>query len=143
MAVDRNGLVVLDRGECLTLLRDNHLGRVAVSIDALPVILPVQYAVLGDDAIVFRTSIGTKLDAALQSAVVAFEVDSVDGLYHRGWSVLVTGRASEVVDPDELFRCEALHLRPWLPGEPDRYVKVATDVVSGRLIEPTWCPVAV
>lgn len=132
----------MSRRECLGLLRDGHLGRVAVSIDALPVILPVQYAML-DDTIVFRTGLGTKLDAALKGAVVAFEIDTVDPLCHEGWSVLVTGRATDVVDADEIARCEALPLEPWLQGETDRFVKIATDVVSGRLIRPALTPLAV
>lgn len=134
MELDPNGLAVLGRDECLGLLRATHLGRVAVSIDALPVILPVQYAVL-DDAVVFRTGVGTKLDAALRRTVVAFEIDSIDPLYHQGWSVLVTGRCAEVTDPGELARCADLPLRPSVPGEPDRFVKITTDVVSGRVIE--------
>jgi nitroimidazol reductase NimA-like FMN-containing flavoprotein (pyridoxamine 5'-phosphate oxidase superfamily) len=142
MSVDRNGLVVLSRDECLALLRGSHLGRVAVSIDALPVILPVQYAVLGDD-IVFRTGVGTKLDAALRGAVVAFEIDSVDPLYHRGWSVLVTGHSTEVIDPEELVRCELLPLQPWLPGSTDRFVKIEAAVISGRVIDPAQVAVAV
>lgn len=142
MEVDRNGLAILSREECLHLLHSSHLGRVGVSLDALPVILPVQYAML-DDAIVFRTGIGTKLDAALRGAVVAFEIDSVDPLYHRGWSVVVTGRSLEVTDADEVRRCERLPLRPWLPGEPDRFVKVTTDVLSGRMIQQHGWPGAV
>lgn len=139
MEVDRNGLGVLTRTECLELLRASHLGRVGVSVDALPVILPVQYAMLDDD-VVFRTGVGTKLDAALQNNVVAFEIDSVDPLYHRGWSVVVTGRALEVTDAGEHAVCERLPLRPWRPGEVDRFVKITTDVVSGRLIQQYGWP---
>lgn len=142
MEVDRNGLGVLTRAECLELLRASHLGRVGVSVDALPVILPVQYAMLGDD-VVFRTGVGTKLDAALHNNVVAFEIDSVDPLYHRGWSVVVTGRAREVTDPHELAACRRLPLRPWRPGAVDRFVKITTEVVSGRLIQQHGWPGAV
>ena len=51
-------------------------------------VVPVNYAVLDGD-IVIRTGSGTKLDAALTGAVVAFEIDSVDPIYHEGWSVMV------------------------------------------------------
>ena len=54
----------LDTEQCRTLLGSHNVGRMAVSVDALPVILPVNYAVDGDD-IVFRTTPGTKLSAAL------------------------------------------------------------------------------
>jgi len=119
--------------ECALLLAAGSVGRVGVSQSALPVVLPVNYAVLDGD-IVIRTGAGTKLDAALAGAVVAFEIDSVDPIYHEGWSVLVQGRAHEVVDPDELKRARALPLEPWAAGGRDRFVRIATERMSGRRI---------
>src|SRR4051812_6943273 len=95
--IDRNGLEVLDREECMRLLSTVHLGRVAITSGALQVILPVNFRVL-DDRIVFRTGCGTKLDAATRGAVVAFEVDTMESLDHRGWSVVVTGVARQITD---------------------------------------------
>ena len=43
MERDRNGLEILDRSECLRLLAGSSVGRVAVSVGALPVILPVNF----------------------------------------------------------------------------------------------------
>ena len=73
MEVDRNGLEVLDRAECLRLLSHETLGRVAFTSAALPCLLPVHFH-LQDDTILVRTRRGGRLDAALQDAVVAFEV---------------------------------------------------------------------
>ncbi|MGZ4140125.1 MAG: pyridoxamine 5'-phosphate oxidase family protein, partial [Actinomycetota bacterium] len=53
----------LSREECLELLAGAVVGRLGVSIRALPTILPVNFAVLRD-RIVVRTVPGTKLDAA-------------------------------------------------------------------------------
>jgi nitroimidazol reductase NimA-like FMN-containing flavoprotein (pyridoxamine 5'-phosphate oxidase superfamily) len=119
--------------ECALLLTAGRVGRVGVSQGALPVVLPVNYAVLDGD-VVIRTGAGTKLDAALAGAVVAFEIDSVDPVYHAGWSVMVQGRAREVVDPDELKRVRALPLAPWAAGVRDRFVRIATERISGRRI---------
>ena len=69
------GIDVLDRSECYTLLRTQRLGRVGVKLANELLILPVYYALLEDD-IVFRTSPGTKLDAAVLRTTVAFEVDN-------------------------------------------------------------------
>ena len=85
---------VLDADECQRLLRSSMLGRLGVTIDALPAILPVNF-VIDRGAIMFRIAPGTKIDAATADAVVAFEVD---GHYeHDGtestWSVLVRGVA--------------------------------------------------
>lgn len=55
--VGEGGIVfeTLEAAECHALLARGNLGRVAVSIGALPVVLPVNYA-LDAGAIVFRTT---------------------------------------------------------------------------------------
>lgn len=131
MDTDRNGLEVLDRPQCLELLSGATLGRVGVTIDALPVVLPVNFC-LADDRILLRTSPGTKLSAALRGTVVAFEVDDVDPLYHAGWSVLVTGVARRASDLDEQVARHELHVPRWAPEGDDRVVAISTDVVTGR-----------
>jgi nitroimidazol reductase NimA-like FMN-containing flavoprotein (pyridoxamine 5'-phosphate oxidase superfamily) len=133
MDIDRNGLEVLPREECLRLLRRARIGRVAVSVDALPAVLPVNFTVLGDN-IVFRTNPGAKLDAALANNVVAFEVDDVDPVYHTGWSVLVQGMAREVSEPEQVAEVRRAPLRAWAGHGRDRFVRIATDNVSGRRI---------
>ena len=62
----------------------------------LPAIIPVNYRVI-DGAVVFWTSPGSKMSAAAEGAVVAFEVDDYQLADRSGWSVLVVGRA-EVAD---------------------------------------------
>ena len=133
MTADDTGLSVLDEGECMALLAGVRVGRVAVSIGAVPAVFPVNFGVL-DGAIVFRTGTGTKLDAATRNAVVAFEVDDLDPLYHEGWSVLVVGVADELTDPALLRRAEALPLAPWAPGRRDHFVRLQPEFVSGRRI---------
>lgn len=140
MEIDRNGLEVLDREECLQLLARATLGRIGVTDRALPTVLPVTFRMV-DDRIVFRTATGTKLDAATRNAVVAFEVDDVDPLSHAGWSVVVTGLAREVTDPDELASVDAAGVPRWAPGSDGRVVEVTTDLVSGRRLghaPPAW-----
>lgn len=127
------GLDLLDEAECLELLGGASIGRVGVSIGALPAIFPVNYVVL-DGAIVFRTGAGTKLAAATDNAVIAFEVDSFDPLDQSGWSVLVVGAAGVVTDPVEQDAACRLSLQPWVEGERDHYVRVPVEFVSGRRI---------
>ena len=131
MHLDRNGLEVLDREASLALMGEEGIGRVLVTLEALPAAFPVNFALLDGD-VVFRTGVGTKLQAALRNAVVGFEVDDFDKVDHTGWSVLVTGHAEEIEDPSELARAEALPLRPWLPSNPSRYVRVHSQLVTGR-----------
>ena len=129
--IDRNGLEVLDRADCIRLLGSVSLGRIGITAGALPTILPINFRVDGD-RILFRTGVGTKLDAATRGAVVAFEADDFDPMYHSGWSVVVTGVARAVDDPDD----RALHTTPrWAPGHDERLVEVSIDQVSGRRLD--------
>lgn len=123
----------LSRAECLRLLRSRRVGRVAVTIAALPAVLPVNYAMLGDD-IVFRTMPGTKLTAAAMNTVVAFEIDEADEATRSGWSVMVIGMAEEIVDPAELQAAADLDLETWVDGAADHVVRVRCDRISGRRV---------
>jgi nitroimidazol reductase NimA-like FMN-containing flavoprotein (pyridoxamine 5'-phosphate oxidase superfamily) len=131
METDSNGLIVLPRGQCLRLLRRSRIGRVVVSIGALPAAFPVNFALLDDD-VVFRTAPGTKLSAAVDGAVVGFEVDRIDPLLESGWSVLIQGTASVLSGDDELERAKRLHLRPSAPGDRRHYVRIRSELISGR-----------
>ena len=131
MEIDRNGLEVLSRDECLRLLRRATLGRLAVTSGALPMVLPVNFRLVGE-RIVFRTGAGSKLDAATCGNVVAFEVDDMDPIWHAGWSVVVTGVASVVTDPSERAELAEVGIPRWAPTDADRIVTVSTDVISGR-----------
>jgi len=128
MLVDE-GLEILGEDECWRLIEMPGVGRVGVSVGALPAIFPVNYAVR-DHTIVFRTAPGTKLRAAVDHAVVAFEVDHADPLYHDGWSVQVVGVAEPVDDADDL----AAPVAPWAPGDRSNYVCIRPQMVSGRRI---------
>jgi nitroimidazol reductase NimA-like FMN-containing flavoprotein (pyridoxamine 5'-phosphate oxidase superfamily) len=131
--VDSNGLEVLPRDECVALLASATVGRIAITANALPVILPVNF-VLFDDHIVVRTGRGTKLDAATRNTVVAFEVDELDYADMTGWSVVVTGVARELTAPDELAVVSATPAARWAPGPAGRYIAISTDMISGRRI---------
>ena len=128
---DRNGLEALERSECLQLLATASVGRIALHWDALPRVLPVNFALDGE-TVVFRTGPGTKLAAAVAGAVLAFEVDDIDPWYHDGWSVVVTGVATALTGGEALERATRLPLRPWAPGARNDYVAITPTLVSGR-----------
>jgi len=132
---DAAGLEILTRDECLRLLTKAPVGRIAVTDRGLPVIHPVNYGLDGDH-IVFRTSAANKLAAATRDAIVAFEVDEFDTRQHTGWSVMVTGRASAVADADELNRLRDLPLKSWAPNQPEHFVEISLDIVTGRRVPP-------
>ena len=128
-----NGLEILSQDQCRDLLHRGGIGRVAVTLAALPAIFPVNYAVL-DDSIIFLTGEGTKLRAALEGAVVAFEVDHIDPNHAWGWSILAVGVAEEITDPGELRSAEALQLKPFAAGDRSHFVRIRPEFLSGRRI---------
>jgi nitroimidazol reductase NimA-like FMN-containing flavoprotein (pyridoxamine 5'-phosphate oxidase superfamily) len=118
--------------ECRRLLGLQTLGRVGITNGGLPVILPVHYA-YDDGVIVFRTGVGTKLRAAMNGDVLAFEVDAYDATSGTGWSVMVLGRAT-------VLTTEHGHggfptLDPVRAGERNHYVRLSCELVTGRLIQ--------
>ena len=115
--LDRGGYEVLDRGTCLALLALGGTGRVGVSVDALPVILPVHF-VFADHVVQFRTLIGSTLGRATREAVIAFETDGVDD-QQRHWSVAITGVARHLPSGGR-------------PGNGLQRVAVGPDLISGR-----------
>lgn len=133
MELDRNGLEIPDREECLEMIRSATVGRLGIHTGALPSIVPVNFA-LTPTGIVIRTATGTKLDQATRNAVVAFEVDAVDPQRHTGWSVNVIGIARRMTDPDEIAAAAKLPLAHWAPGAAEHYLMISLDVVSGRRI---------
>jgi len=126
-------LEVLSTDECLRLLGQAKVGRVGVTVGALPEIFPVVYC-LFDGAIAFRTGEGTKLHAAIRRAVLAFEVDDFDAEVQHGWSVLVVGHAGEVTDPMQVNAARRLLSNTWVPGDRYHVVSIALDRVTGRRI---------
>jgi hypothetical protein len=133
--LDANGLDVLGPTECLDLLATRSLGRIGVTIDGLPAVLPVNYVLDGDE-VVIRTSRGTKLSEVTRHDIVAFEVDDVDPESGVGWSVLVRGLARERFDPPAPVTSEESPLAAWLDPARSRYIAISADLVSGRRHDP-------
>lgn len=133
MTAETERVEILDREECLRLLRSTAVGRIVFTANALPAVQPVNYTVDGG-AIVIRTESTSKLAVAGRRDIVAFELDDIDPLSGAGWSVVVTGQASEVVAPVDIARVAALPLRSWVPDGAGRYVRISCDIVTGRRI---------
>ena len=131
-------LIALSRRECLELLRTEQIGRAVFTDRAMPQILPVTFAVLGED-IVLATTSTSRLAVASEGAVLAFEVDHHDPVTRTGWSVVVTGLAHQVVDRLEQARVLSV-LDPWAPGHHDLLLRLPSSVLTGRRIEAEHSP---
>lgn len=124
---------VISPQECDSLLRANHLGRIGLAEGDLPLILPVNYVLDGNE-VVFRTGPGTLLAAAAAQAPIALEIDGIESRTQTGWSVLVRGYAQEITDPVQIARLEQLELVPWAPGVRAHFVRVTSAETTGRRI---------
>ena len=136
-----NPIEDLANSACLELLRDNHFGRVAFveQTDGLPVIMPVNYLMYGE-TVVFRTDPDSKLGRAMRSTTAAFEIDGIDERERTGWSVVVSGRAEEVVEPNELDELRQTPRLPWAAGDRFQYVRIRPRLVTGRCISVAELP---
>ena len=123
--------------QCLELLADQVVGRLAVVVNGRAEIFPINY-VLDGDAVVFKTNTGTKLWGTTQGEV-AFEVDMVHAPSRTGWSVVVHGVAQEITDvdrPDLLERLHSLPLGVWAAGERPHLMRIAPNEITGRRVGP-------
>jgi len=126
-------LEILDEDECLALLAREPVGRLGLAASALPVVLPVNFALVGR-TIVFASEPGLKLEAARQGTVACLEVDGYDTWAHSGWSVLATGRMQEITDPGRVAEAKELAVSPWAIQHPQFYVEIEIELLSGRRI---------
>ncbi|MCX4706099.1 pyridoxamine 5'-phosphate oxidase family protein [Streptomyces sp. NBC_01373] len=127
-----DGFRELDRQECLRLLAKVPLGRIVHTRQALPAVLPVNFCLDKDGAVLLRSSAASELVRAVDGTVVAFEADEVDAVTHSGWSVVVTGRAAVVTDPAEYERLSRMGPRSWAPSPEEVFLRIEPELVTGR-----------
>ncbi|MBA2810633.1 pyridoxamine 5'-phosphate oxidase family protein [Streptomyces sp. KM273126] len=135
--------IELGSDEALRLLGSVSLGRVVFTLHALPTIRPVNH-VLDSGDIVIRTHEGAALTSYARGTdgpgvVVAYEADAIDPDTHLGWSVVVTGYAHLVTDPQELARYQDL-LHPWVMQTMDYAVRIRPDLITGIRLTATDRP---
>jgi nitroimidazol reductase NimA-like FMN-containing flavoprotein (pyridoxamine 5'-phosphate oxidase superfamily) len=132
---DRRGeLEVMGRDVCLDLLGQHEYGRLGVVNGGQPVVLPVNYALDGED-IVFRTGDGGKFHALVRGAKAALEIDDIDETAHTGWSVLATGRVEEVESRTEQERlAQECPISPWADGDRSHWMVIRAPRLTGRRI---------
>ncbi len=127
-----DGFRELERQECLRLLAKVPVGRIVHTRQALPAVLPVNFCLDADGAVLLRTAAGSELVRAIDGTVVAFEADEVDASAHAGWSVVVTGSATVIRDPAEHERLARTGPRSWVPSPVEVFVRIAPELVTGR-----------
>ena len=125
-------LETLTEEQCEAHLAAGGVGRIVFNGERGPVALPVNFESAGGNIIV-----STDVDKAALLAtqpVVGFEVDRVDDALSEGWSVLVSGTARRVDDPDEVLRLSSLDLEAWAGGDRHALICITPTNVTGRVI---------
>jgi nitroimidazol reductase NimA-like FMN-containing flavoprotein (pyridoxamine 5'-phosphate oxidase superfamily) len=133
-AATRRKLIELTRDEALGLLAGVSLGRIVFTRNALPAIRPVNH-IVEDGEIIIRTHgdsalAGQTSGTGIGGVVVAYEADQIDPVTHQGWSVVVTGYARKVTDPEQIARYQTM-LEPWVDVTMDHAVRIRPDIVNG------------
>ncbi|MCV7049288.1 pyridoxamine 5'-phosphate oxidase family protein [Mycobacterium heidelbergense] len=135
------GTVELDPREALRLLASVEYGRVVFTHQALPAIRVVNHLVDGGRVIV-RTRLTATVSTVVRlssgaGVVVAYEADDLDPRRRAGWSVVVTGWATTITDPDQIARYEQ-RLRPWVNMTMDTLIAIRPEIVTGvRILDDT------
>lgn len=130
----------ISRDDCVRLLGAGIAGRVAFNTPAGPHIVPVNYVVDGPSVLV-RTAAYSLFGTHGRDSMVCFEVDHFDYENHRGWSVVVRGRATFVDDDSELEELNrSWRPQPWAAGQRNLVVRIPFSEVSGRQIGDGWDP---
>ena len=130
----------LDEDQCLKLISEGGIGRIAYVGRFGPAVLPVNYELL-DKAVLFRTAANGPLDEDLRTGIanadykVAFEIDSIDLATRRGWSVLIQGPAHHL-SGDERDAAGRVRVEPWAPGEREMMVRIVPSRITGRRVGP-------
>jgi hypothetical protein len=125
-------LEVLTRQQCEAHLAVGGVGRIVYSASRGPVALPVNFE-FTEGEIVFSTN-ESKAATIGGQTVMGFEVDRVDDSMSEGWSVLVSGRARHIKDPNESQRLSSLDLEAWAGGLRHSLVAIMPDEITGRVI---------
>jgi uncharacterized protein len=123
---DQRTVAHLELDECRRLLATEPLGRIALSIQALPAVMPVFFHLSGN-RVVFAVETDA-LYAALSDNIVAFEVDHIDVGTHEGWAVVAVGRSEPVFDA--ALAVHELHSED-VPSTAVRLIGINLDRLSG------------
>jgi uncharacterized protein len=132
------GLLELSTADCWAHLRGRGFGRLALVVDGVPRVFPMNYAT-AEDVVVFRTEPGAKLRHG-PGSLACLEVDGYDPREALGWSVMATGRLEDITDADDerSVRLRGLPLVPSAPGERRHWLALEVTEVSGRFFRRGW-----
>jgi nitroimidazol reductase NimA-like FMN-containing flavoprotein (pyridoxamine 5'-phosphate oxidase superfamily) len=125
-------VVELSENENWRLLRQNSLGRLALSAVGEIDIFPVNYYADGE-TLLLRTAPGTKLLELTVNSRIAIEIDGFTD--EEAWSVVLKGTARQLELRAEIDEADEAPLVPWIPTLKYIYVRITPARISGRRFE--------
>jgi nitroimidazol reductase NimA-like FMN-containing flavoprotein (pyridoxamine 5'-phosphate oxidase superfamily) len=134
-AIPHGELRTLTPEQCAAHLEGGGVGRLVYLAERGPVAHPVNFVMSDGDIVVSTTPPQANQLESQEHA--AFQIDRVDEAMREGWSVLVSGRARRIDDPEELVELAALGLEPWAEGNRHAIVRIRPEIVTGRVIVHT------
>lgn len=124
----------LTETEYWTFLAGQGNGRVAYQDNGRVLVFSVNY-VLHDQAVYFRAAPDGVVAGGGDPRSASFQIDDHDALRSDGWSVLLSGKASAVVDPELLTTLWGRRMaKPWGGGHRDVLIGTQPTVVTGRRV---------
>lgn len=132
-------VVEMDEAECLRLVAQHEVGRIAYAGRFGPTVLPVNYR-LHEGSIVFRTGQDSPMDEDLRTGIadaeykIAFEIDDLDPGSQEGWSVLIQGPVHHVTSQEERAVVEQAGVTSWAGGQREQYLRIMPTRITGRHI---------
>ncbi|MFQ6328614.1 pyridoxamine 5'-phosphate oxidase family protein [Nocardia sp. CWNU-33] len=95
-------------------------------------ICPVNHVVVDDRIIIVRTRLTSRLGSAVRLASHGrrCKADDFDPIRRLGWSVVVTGLARDVTDPERIAEFEQ-RLRPRGDSVTDTVIEIEPSIVTG------------
>jgi len=127
----------MDEAECLRLISEGGVGRIAYSGQFGLAVLPVCYKLL-EGSIVVRTPLGSTTDEDLRTGIrgadyrIAFEIDKVGHDAQEGWFVVIQGPAHHVDAHDDLLSAWVRAPRSSDWHTPEHFVRITPAVIVGR-----------
>jgi uncharacterized protein len=128
--------MVLDHDECVRLFASQCLGRLCVLEGEFPVAFPVNYRLMVEDSENVVFVIRTRADGILDQPGrnVSFQIDGVNPVTQRGWSVLARGVLHEDNSEGARQWLKLWNPRPWV-GERDTWLYLSVTQFTGRRLE--------
>lgn len=126
----------LSPDQCWDLLRSQETGRFAFVGHGRIMIMPVNYLV-HEGCIYFRTAEDGLISAAVPGQQASFQIDASRPDRNAGWSVLASGEAVKVEDPDLLkFLWGRVMPEPWGGGLRNLFICLRPAALTDRSVRP-------